>query len=205
MLRKILETREFTTKSQTYDTGWAIPLFGDVNFSDALLGALFGIIDVIAIDQPDHIRVLFNSPGFAQIGQLGFRRLTLLYRPAELRERHHRDIQLFGQGFEGTSNARNFLLATPSTATYLHQLQVVHDDEGEVSQFYLQAPRFRTDIQCGLRWRIMIIGAPESAAAALVNRGQSSRLRKPVRSFEGSTRAWEQRNRTTSCSWTFRG
>src|SRR5215475_4905002 len=62
-VRKILETREFTAESQAYDTRWAIALFSDVNFSNALLGAIFGIIDFIAIDEPDHICILFNSPG----------------------------------------------------------------------------------------------------------------------------------------------
>src|SRR5262245_2585760 len=146
-LSKIFETREFTPKSEAYDTRWAIPLFGDVNFSDALLGAIFGVIDFITIDEPDNICILFNSPRFAQIGQLGFRRLTLFHRPAELRERNHRDIQLFSQSFEGTGNAGNFLLATLRTAAQLHELQIVHNDEGQVPQFHLQAPRFGTDIQ----------------------------------------------------------
>src|SRR6266404_5834035 len=116
-LRKIFETRKFTAESEAYDTRWAIPLFGDVNFSDALVGAIFGVIDFITINEPDHIGILFNSPRFAKIGQLGFRRLALLHHPAQLRQRDHRDIQLFGQGFERTGNAGNFLLAVLGTAT----------------------------------------------------------------------------------------
>src|SRR5215510_15814644 len=83
-LRKIFETREFTAESEAYDTRRAIPLFGDVNFSDALLGAIFGVIDFIAINEPDNICILFNGPGFTEIGQLWFRWLTLFHSPAEL-------------------------------------------------------------------------------------------------------------------------
>src|SRR5713101_8546254 len=145
-LRKIFETRKFTLESEAYDTRWAIPLFGDVNFGDAFLGAIFGVIDFIAINEPDNICILFNRPRFAEVGQLRFRRLALFHGPAELRQRHHRDIELFGQGFEGTGNAGNFLLAVLRTAAHLHELQIVHDDKGQVTQFHLQAPRFRTDI-----------------------------------------------------------
>src|SRR5262252_2988327 len=106
-VRKIFETREFTAESQAYDTRRAIPLFGDINFSDALLGAIFGIIDFITINQPDHICILFNSARFAEIGQLWFRWLTLFDSPAQLRQRNHWDIQLFGQGFKRTGNTGN--------------------------------------------------------------------------------------------------
>src|SRR5215467_12505720 len=78
-VRKIFETREFTPESEAYDTRWAIPLFGDVNFSDALLRAIFGVIDFITINKPDNICILFNRPGFTQIRQLRFRRLALLH------------------------------------------------------------------------------------------------------------------------------
>src|SRR5215813_13424446 len=67
-LRKIFKTRKFTAESEAYDPCRAIPLFGDVNFGDALLRAIFGVIDLIAVDEPNDIGILFNSPGFVQIG-----------------------------------------------------------------------------------------------------------------------------------------
>src|SRR5262245_19596258 len=82
---KIFEAREFTTKGEAYDTRRAIALFGDVDLSDALLRAILRIVHVIAIDQGDYVGILFDGPGFAQIGQLRFRWFALFDRPAQLR------------------------------------------------------------------------------------------------------------------------
>jgi hypothetical protein len=148
---------------------------------------------------PDHVGILFNSPGFAQIGQLGFGRLTLFHGPAELRERHHRDIQFFGQGLR-VGNARNFLLATLRTPRIC--MCRIYDDEAR-SQFYSQAPRLaRISALIALayhgKWAHRKRGCRVGQQRPIIT------MRKPVRSFEEST-GLASRENARRAALTFRG
>src|ERR671926_28239 len=58
-LREVFETRIFTAKNEAHDTRWAIPLFGNVNFGNALVWAILWVIDFITIDERHDISILF--------------------------------------------------------------------------------------------------------------------------------------------------
>ena len=103
------------------------------------------VVVVVAVNEHDEVRILFNSAGFAQVAHHRSFVGALFQRTIELRECNHRHVEFLGQRFETTRNFRNFGGAIFLVAGHLHQLQVVNDNEAQVV-FALESPRARAQL-----------------------------------------------------------
>ena len=105
-------------------------MLGEVDLGDAALGRVL-VVDLFAVDQENHIRVLLDG---ARLAQVGHHRLLLgarLDAAIELRQRDHRYLQFLGQCLEAAGNLGNFGSAVFLGARHLHELQVIDDDQVE--------------------------------------------------------------------------
>ena len=106
-------------------------------FFTALVNPLhrLGFLEIIlfAEDKHDDVGILLDRTRFAQIGQHRAFVLALFDRPAELGERHHRNIELLGHGLQRLGDHRDFLhpVVGARAGARPHQLQIVDDDQGQ--------------------------------------------------------------------------
>ena len=91
----------------------------------------------LAVDEGDHVGILLDGAGLAQIAEHGALVVAAALAGAgELRERDDGDVQLLGQGLEAAGDGGDLLgavlvvLACRRRAGGRHQLQVVDDDRG---------------------------------------------------------------------------
>src|SRR5690242_13730545 len=115
---KIAESRDLRLEFQRHLAGRAVALLGDDQFGEAIdalhvarpfgviledlgivalnrtLRLLGGGIIILTIDEPHHIRVLFDRARFAQVGKLRPLVLALLDRTAELRQCQNRHVKI---------------------------------------------------------------------------------------------------------------
>src|SRR5919109_3396678 len=82
----------FLEERQVNLAGWTVTLFPDDDFGDALILG-FPVIDLLAVDEYDEVRILLDSSGFTQVRQLRYPITPLLHGPAELGERDHWDLE----------------------------------------------------------------------------------------------------------------
>ncbi len=88
----------FFVKYQIDTVGWTVTLFGDDDLGVVLLPGLNRPVDRRAVNEHDHISILFDGSGFAQIGEHGLALAAAgFHRAGELRKRQNRDVQLLGQ------------------------------------------------------------------------------------------------------------
>src|SRR5207302_3845434 len=76
------------------------------------LGVRGAVVELLTIDETHDVGVLLDRPGLAQVRQLGAPVLAapLLGGARELGQRHHRHVQLLGQGLERAGDERDLLL-----------------------------------------------------------------------------------------------
>ncbi len=105
------------------------------------------VVDLRAVEEHDHIGVLLQGAGLAQVRELWPMVFApLLRRPGELGKRHHGHVQLLGQFLEGAGDVGNLQVAVLMLAAAPHQLQVIDDDEIE-AVLLCQASRFGAHFQ----------------------------------------------------------
>src|SRR5690606_8189950 len=102
---------------------------------------------LLPVDEEDHVRVLLDRSGLAEVGEL--RALVLsaarLDTAVELRERHHRDLELLRQRLERAADLADLLLPALDLAPRAHELEVVDDDEPE-AVLGLEPPRLAAQL-----------------------------------------------------------
>src|SRR5918994_2072265 len=93
------------------------------------LGAL--LIVLVAVYEHDHVGVLLDRAGLAQVGQLRTLVLALLDRARQLRQCQHGDVQLLGDRLQGLRDLGDLLdtIALPRAAHRPDQLEIVDDQE----------------------------------------------------------------------------
>ena len=71
---------------------------------------LFGyFVIILAVDEPDHIGVLLDRAGFAQIGELRAFIFALFNRAAKLGQRNNGHAEFLGERFKTTANFGDFV------------------------------------------------------------------------------------------------
>ena len=103
------------------------------------------VVDLVAIDQHDQVRVLLDGARLAQVGHHGLLVVALFDAAVELRQRDHRHLQLLGERLERARDLRDLGGAVLLGARHLHELQIVDHDQVQ-SVFALQAPRTRAHV-----------------------------------------------------------
>ena len=87
------------------------------------------IIKLFTINEHHNIRILLNRPGFPEIRQHGPFIRPVFHGPAQLGKRHDRNIQLLRQGFQGSTDIRDFLLSGFRPDPPLHELEIIDNQE----------------------------------------------------------------------------
>src|SRR5687767_15171133 len=64
--RVVLEARVLAEEGQLHRAVGAVTLLADDDLGDALVGRIF-VVDLVAVDEEDHVRVLLQSSRFAKV------------------------------------------------------------------------------------------------------------------------------------------
>src|SRR5581483_3465831 len=114
-----LKARGVLQERQLYGSGWAVSLLSDDEFGHALQLGLVGLVHFFAKNEGDHISVLLDGAGFAQVGEL--RAMSAVAaafgRAAQLRERDHGNAQLLGDRLQTARDGGDFLRAVFEAAS----------------------------------------------------------------------------------------
>src|SRR6266481_4909156 len=126
--------------------GGSVALLGDLDFR---LIAFFGrgvhLRPVRTIDEHDHVGVLFDGAGFAEVGKLRAA-LFAFGGASELAEHENGDLQFFGEPLEAARDAGNFFLAIAEAAAAGDELKIIDNDERKAF-FALEAAGFCADFE----------------------------------------------------------
>src|SRR6185437_42793 len=101
IVRHVLEARELAEIGQMDGAGGAVALLGDDDLGLALrvgilLAVLVLVVVAVAMDEGDHVGILLDGSGFAEIGKHRLLVASALLRgSAELGECDDRDVELF--------------------------------------------------------------------------------------------------------------
>src|SRR6266568_699600 len=151
---QVLKTGMLAEKGQADGADRAVSLFADDQFGVALvpLGAravpfaTLLAVDRLAVDEHDHVGILLDGAGFAQVAHHRALVGAFFQLTVELGESHYRHTQLLGQRLQGLGDLRNLLLPRFDAGTRLHQLQIVDDDQPDI-MLALQAPCLGAQLQ----------------------------------------------------------
>ena len=91
------------------------------------------MIDLVAVDEHDQVRILLDGAGFPQIRVDRALVGTLFQASVQLGERHHGALQLFRQRLEGAGDFTDFQSTVVRQRRHPHQLQVVHHDHADAA------------------------------------------------------------------------
>ena len=98
------------------------------------------MVHLVAIDERDHVGVLFDRARLAQIGEQRAAVGAGLDLAVELRERDHRDAEFLGQRLERARDLGDLLFARFARPRRAHQLQIVDDDQPQVGAGIAREP-----------------------------------------------------------------
>src|SRR6185312_10712326 len=126
--RVVGEASVLALEGQHESADLTVAVFRKVDLGDAFLGGLL-VIDLLAVDQQDHVCVLLDRAAFAQIRHDGFLVVPLRHGAVELRQGNHRDRQLLGENFQAARDFADLGRAILLRARNLHELQIVDDHE----------------------------------------------------------------------------
>src|SRR5690554_4500451 len=98
--RQVLEAGIATNEGHMDRADGAVTLLADDQLGQALIVGVVGIIDLVAIDEGYHVRVLLDGARFTKVRHHRSFVGTLLEGAVELGERHHRTAELLGQPLE---------------------------------------------------------------------------------------------------------
>jgi hypothetical protein len=158
-------------KSQLDFVRRAVPLLGDDDLGDALLfdvllPLVFRHVHLLAVDEDDHVGVLLDGPGFAEVGQLRPRFApAFLGRSTELGDADDGDLELFGQLFERAGDEGHLLVAVLESGPRPHELDVVDEDDVQ-ALFHLQAAGLGLHLHQGQGGRFKLAFADVARADA---------------------------------------
>ena len=132
---------------------------------DRALGLARSDVVILAEHEQDDVGILLDRSRFAKVGEHRALVLTLFDRAAELRQRQHRHVQLFGQRLQAATDLGN--LVDPVVlrpARSLEQLEVIDHDQPDIVTA-LQTPSARA--QRGDRQRRGIVDVQRQFGKAL--------------------------------------
>src|SRR5512143_2649125 len=100
-LRQRFEARVFAEEGQPHRADRAVTLLADDAFGRPLVLRV-RIVDRVAVDEQDDVRILFDGARFAQVGHHRALVGTLLQAAVQLRQRDHWHMELLRQALERT-------------------------------------------------------------------------------------------------------
>src|SRR3954453_5458716 len=90
-----------------------------------------GVVVVVAVEEADHVGVLLDRAGFAQVREDRPLVGTLLGCAGELRDGDHGNLELAGQDLQASAELRHLLDSVRPGFVAAHQLDVVDDPHAE--------------------------------------------------------------------------
>src|SRR2546430_4359121 len=112
--REVVEPRVFFLEEQLHGAGGPVALLPDDQLRDAFeafagLGVGGAVVELLAVDEADDVGVLLDGARLPEVGELGTPVLAaaLLRGARQLRQRHHRHIQLLGERLDRKSTRLN--------------------------------------------------------------------------------------------------
>src|SRR5438309_2797862 len=154
-LREVVEAGVFLLEVELQGPRRPVALLADDELREPLdafvrLRVHRPVIQLLAVDEADHVGVLLDGARLAEVGELGTAVLAaaLLRSTRQLRQRDDRYVQLLGEGLEGARDIGDLLLPVLGVGRPLHELEVVHDDKLDV-QLHLEPPGFGAHRQRG--------------------------------------------------------
>src|SRR5579884_781096 len=152
---EVVERRELAPEGELDGVRRPVALLGDDDLRDVLLVAVL-VVDLVAVDERDHVGVLLDGARLAQVGEPGLGRVAVLDLPIELRERDHGHVELLGEGLERARDLGDLLLAAVLAFGAAHELEVVDHDEAEPrARLALEPPRLRPQLEDAQRGRVV--------------------------------------------------
>ena len=87
-----------------------------------------------AVDEHDHVGILFDRSGFAEVGELRALVVALLHRARQLRQRDNRHVEFLGDRLQAPGDFGNLLHPVVDSlhAGRAHQLEIVDDEQTQV-------------------------------------------------------------------------
>ena len=142
---EVLEARVLAEEGEADRADGTVALLADDDLGRPLVLRVL-VVDLVAVDEEDHVCVLFNRPDFAKIRHHRPLVRPLLERAVELRQRHHRNLELLGQRLHRARDLGDLGRAVLALRRRLHELQIVDDDEAELAVLLVQAARARAHL-----------------------------------------------------------
>src|SRR5690606_5160309 len=115
--RRILEPGVLLDEVQVHGPDRPVALLADddlglvLDLAALLFGHVAAEVPLLAVDEHDHVGVLLDGPGLAQVRQLRAVIGPRVDGAVELRERDDRDLELLGQRLEPAADLADLLLA----------------------------------------------------------------------------------------------
>ena len=128
-------------------TGGAAAVLTDDDLSFAGVN-IVGVKHFWAVEQKDHVGVLFQRARFTKVGYLGALVVALFGATVELGDGDNGDFQFLSQEFELAGELGDFLLTAFHFFAGAHQLEVVDGDQIE-AVLLLEPASFRADFHHG--------------------------------------------------------
>src|SRR5690242_6696177 len=160
-LGEALERGVLGNEGHLHLAGGAVALLADDHVRDPIPVLRLQPVALRPVEEEDHVGVLLEGTRLPQVRELGLLALAGLHRAGELGERHHRHVQLLGQGLERAGDLGDLLLPVLLLVPPAHELEVVdHDQVEPVLRLHAPGlgPRFQhgegggiVDVDWGLR------------------------------------------------------
>src|SRR4029079_4355777 len=153
LVHEVLELRELAEEREPELPNRAVALLADDDVSDALARRI-AVVDFLAVDEHDQVRVLLDGSRLAQIRHHGLLVVALLDAAVELRPRDHWSVELCREGLERAQYFGELRRPVLDVARYRHQLEIIDHDQPE-PVLALQAARARSNL--GRRQRAAVV------------------------------------------------
>src|ERR1700730_15318383 len=153
-LGEALERGVLGNEGHLHLAGGAVALLADDHVRDPIPVLRLQAVALRTIEEEDLVGVLLEGARLPQVGELGLLALPGLHRARELGERHHRHVQLLGQGLERAGDLGDLLLAVLLLVAPAHELEIVDHDQDE-PVLRLHAPGLGPRLQHGEGGRIV--------------------------------------------------
>src|SRR5882724_4167422 len=141
-----LEAGDTAAEDEADFVGGAVALFSEEEFGlVAFFGSGVEFEEIGAVDEHDHVGVLFDGAGFAEVGEL--RAAFFAFGSAgQLAKHQNGNLQFLGKTLERAGNAGDFFLTIAEAAARGNELEIVNDEQRK-TLVALEAAGFGADFE----------------------------------------------------------
>ena len=141
----VVELGQVRREGELHGADRAIALLADVELRQALVRAV-RVVDLVAVDEQDHVRVLLDGAGFPQVGHVRALVRAALQTAIELRTGHDRATHFLCNRLQRAGYFGNLVGTVLLLRRWPHELQVVHHDHLQRAGVARDAPRPRPQV-----------------------------------------------------------